>query len=458
MILKILVTLGLAVLFAVMILFDFPVKYLAGFLSLILISLILMQNLFSFLIGLLLLRPGLDYFFSSIRLSVGGVDLGLGGAISLFLVGGAFLHVFILRSDASRRLRLPIVGMYAVFCLIYCAAFLNSYDKPAAAKVLLRLFSICSILILAVVAVKSKATAQGLIRSILFSAVIPLGWGFVNYFLHKGRLAGTFTHANILAFYLLIIMGCLIFQIDNDRPWTKISWKRLCLFGILLVALILTETRSGWAAFLMMTLIYAARFNKRVFIPCIVFMILVSFTPLIQKKIANVFSSYGSKVSINEDSSLGWRFEQWGKLFKPAMERPIFGYGINGDFLLANDGLAAHNDYLRYFVETGLIGLVAAYLPYVYLLIFSLKRFKRRWDFSDPSTKLAAFFVCFIPAFLLMSVTENLNGYIIVHWYLWALIGIFFALNAISGKRDESILDTRKPEAVIPVKNSPALA
>jgi O-antigen ligase len=377
----------------------------------------------------------LDQFFSSIRLSVGGVDLGLGGAISLYLVSGALLYSLDLKFKDSQRLRLPIIWLYFIFCLVNCAVFFYSDDKPAAAKVLLRLFSIFSILILTALAVESKFTARSLIRAILFSAAIPVGWGFMDYLLygsHLGRFAGTFSHPNILAFYLLIIIGCLMFQLDNDKRLVEVSWKRVSILLILIIVLILTETRSGWGAFLLMTAIYITRFNKRLLFPAFILIIVLAFIPLVQNKITNSFSFYGNEIYVNKESSLGWRIEQWKAIFESAMERPILGHGIQSDFSMGIGTLGAHNDYLKYFAESGITGLIAAYIPYIYLLISSLKRLCRReHDISEASYKLAAFIVCFIPAFLLMSITENLADYVIVHWYLWALIGIYFALDYI---------------------------
>ena len=248
---------------------------------------------------------------------------------------------------------------------------------------------------------------------------------------------GTFGHPNILAFFLLIMIGCVFFQVERSGNLVRYSWWRKLALLLLVGTLVLTETRSGWGAFLVMGGLYALLYNRRWMIPGAILVFILACTPIVQRKVLETLSIYGNSVAVSDNSSLGWRINTWKDLIGQAMKRPIFGYGINADFRMTKDGLAAHNDYLRCFIESGIIGVLAYFIPYVYLFGYALK-WQSSYERGSPLWKLSGFFLCYIPAFLLMSITENLASYVVVHWCVWGLVGIYLGLIAIERQQGES--------------------
>ena len=132
-------------------------------------------------------------------------------------------------------------------------------------------------------------------------------------------------------------------------------------------------------------------------------------------------------MSVNKMSSLGYRLDKWQELMGKGLERPIFGNGIDFGNYYSKDGLDPHNDYVRFFVEQGVVGLTAFLATYLYVFMHALKNM-RSYPTNSVLRKVSVFLVCYIPSYLLMSVSENLIRYITVHWYVWAIIGIYFGL------------------------------
>ncbi len=404
-----------------------PLQYIAGFLAILALSALFFKNPLYFLFVLFLTRSGIDSFLSRLRFGISGVNLGMGGAISLFIIG--MTVVYILTSEKSIKLLFhPVTKLNFIFCLISIGSAVISPDKSEAVKALIRNYSILAIFLLTLSVVKNERSAYLTLKAMVWSALPCLVVGIGQYaYKHEWvRFAATLGHPNILAFYLLIVLGMFLFRLNRAETPLKFSLMEKFAFLFLLVTLLSTGTRSGWLAFGMLIAFYALFYNRRLIVPVILIAILMGSVPMVRNHIGNLFSSYSGSVSINEESSLGWRFEKWKCLLAAAVKRPLTGYGIDAARTFG-DTLEAHNDYLRFFIESGIFGVIFYFAPYFYVLRHS---WKNRACYAQNSClkKLSGFFIVFIPSFLIMSFSENLAGYVIIHWYLWAIMGIYFGL------------------------------
>lgn len=436
LIFKHIIVIGLSYVTAILILNGTPVHYFLGFLFAVVMLAIFIHKPLYFLIGLFFLRSALDNFLATIRFSLGDIDLGLGGLVALALIIGTLFYISIYKDNPNRFKQL-IVGLYFVFCLVSIMSFFITLDKVGAVKELVRRFSIFSILLLTMANINSEKKSTQLLKAIIFSAIIPLIVGSVIYIIRGGRFTGTFGHPNILAFYLLIIIGCVLTQVDCPHRHFSLSFSRKLYLGALVAALLLTLTRSAWASCCLMVGIYAFFFNKRLIIPVFCALIGIAFLPIVQERILNTFDVSAGSMAVEEMSSLGWRLNTWYYLFTEAIKRPFIGYGINATAYIGSYPAEAHNDYLRFFVESGIIGVLTYFLPYFYIFIYSVRNY-RLFDKDSYLRKLALFFICFIPAFLLMSASENMGRYITVHWYFWGLVGIYFGLICLQRERENA--------------------
>lgn len=404
----------------------FPYHYSAGFLLVLSVCFLWIKSPFVFILFLLIFRAGIDPFLISIRLA----GIGLGGLLCLALTAGALLH-FLAVPQKNYRLRLPVVYLFVVFCLVMLANVFISYDKMDAIQAMIRVSSILAIFCFVRWYVTTEKQAILLVKSIIWSVVLPVVLGAFIGFSH-GRFSGTLGHPNILAYFLIIIIGCLAFQLyrSSAKRYNVIDFVALLLLTGILV---LTKTRSGWLAFLILIGAYALFYQRKLIIPMLFLVVMAGFLPPVQERVANVFNFYGGNIVLNKNASMFFRIEQWRELFIIALNKPIFGYGYNADMRLAPyQGLAAHNDYLRFFVNAGIIGVISYFSLFICVLRDALKVHSLPW--SSLKGRIAKFLVCFILAFLVMSISENLASYIIIQWYFWAIVAVFYSLKLDSGE------------------------
>lgn len=197
------------------------------------------------------------------------------------------------------------------------------------------------------------------------------------------RPYGTFAHPDSAAmFFTIATTASLWLYLENGRR--RIDALLTALFA---VALIATFSIDGLATLTAMLVVLGALRPgslRTKLGPCAVagVIILVFFaTPLGSQRVSSE-SSNGLTAAGEPDSSLTWRLNKW-KMLVPEWERsPIIGLGI-GTTTTAEGTLGnryakkpPHNEYIRYLVETGVIG-VAILLAALTILIRNLIRMRR---------------------------------------------------------------------------------
>jgi O-antigen ligase len=99
-------------------------------------------------------------------------------------------------------------------------------------------------------------------------------------------------------------------------------------------------------------------------------------TPLGAQRIASESNTSLSNNHGHETNgtSLGWRFYKWGLLISEWEEAPVLGHGLGatvtaeGNAENVTAGKVPHNEYLRYLVETGALGISLAVFGVLALL------------------------------------------------------------------------------------------
>jgi O-antigen ligase len=180
------------------------------------------------------------------------------------------------------------------------------------------------------------------------------------------RSNGTFIHPDGAAmFFAIATIASLWRYLDLGRR--KLDLALTAVFG---AATIATFSLAGLAGLLAMLVAFgllrpgSARTRMRAF--GLAFVIIVAFlaTPLGSERIANESSTglNGSRRAA-ENSSLAWRLYKWDALIEEWEEAPLLGQGLGATvtkeaaFESASSEKVPHNEYLRYLVETGVVGL-----------------------------------------------------------------------------------------------------
>ncbi|TAN59222.1 hypothetical protein EPN16_07755, partial [bacterium] len=237
------------------------------------------------------------------------------------------------------------------------------------------------------------------------------------------RAFATFTHPNVYAFYLtmLLPMAILIF------PQTKNRAKKIFL-GALIAAmgasLVLTFTRGAWISFICAALALGfLRSKKTVMLILLVIIALALLMPSIALRFSDL-----SGTAYDGTDSLRWRLNLWRQTFEYFLSRPVLGYGLGSFYALSSAASSeyapAHNDYLRLALETGIAGL-GAYLFLLYLLTRDALRIYKRLN-PAYSRAIALGFFSLCVAYILIGMADNLMRSTVVQLYFWTFAAIMF--------------------------------
>jgi O-antigen ligase len=136
------------------------------------------------------------------------------------------------------------------------------------------------------------------------------------------------------------------------------------------------------------------------------------------------FSSVTS--ASQKENSLLSRYVIWHAAVGLIPSSPWIGHGVGSFAILLGSVSArinkAHNDYLRFLVETGLLGLVSFLVMMVHVLRAGLRLYTTG---PDPERRgLGACLVASTTALLVMALTDNVFVSPFLQWYFWGFVGI----------------------------------
>jgi putative inorganic carbon (HCO3(-)) transporter len=224
--------------------------------------------------------------------------------------------------------------------------------------------------------VKSEGQIKKLALAAALAAIIAIGYGFYQYF-HgidvstmlwvdgeqfpelKTRVFSTLENPNIFAGYLLTVL-CMAFA-----AFLKLEEKKYKIFAALLflaaaACLGMTYCRGAWLTFAAVLAIYTWKNNKRLFLLFLAAAaVIVALEPAVQQRL---FSSFGVG-----DTSSEMRMAMWESTIAMIIDKPLFGIGWGAywmvypeyDFYINDPSVLivhAHNLYLNYMAEIGLVG------------------------------------------------------------------------------------------------------
>ena len=216
----------------------------------------------------------------------------------------------------------------------------------------------------------SRIAIKRLIFAIYVSALLPVGLTLFYIVLHKpqfssggfDRYQGTFSQPNPFAIYLtmLIVMGAALLPHLNIRP--RIAM--ILLIAACVVCLYHTYTRSAWVA-TVIGLVAVAIIGRRKMLGAALFASLVVgllVVPTIGQRFEDLASVAGGttvNAQGNTSNSLEWRFAFWTQVLPLADQNPVTGIGLKMSTFLTDVAKEPHNDFLRAYVETGIVGAMA---------------------------------------------------------------------------------------------------
>jgi O-antigen ligase len=372
----------------------------------------------AFLLGALVVRSSLDALGGAAsRATEPATALG-----ALFLAAG-LAWLFVNRA----RLHRPSPVTWAALAFTAAAA-LSLPGSAAPSRGLLDLVRIAGAVLLLVVVeqvVRGDPARRRLLAALVASAAVPLAVlasqsltgasaavrGDVS------RFTGTFNHPNPFAAYLgLLAVTFLAVRTAVGGRWSGLYTAAAVACGAGLLA---TYARGAWVGAVIGVVVVAALVDRRLLARLAV--LVVAVVVLVPSVGARITDLEGERhLSGTAGNSLTWRLDYWGEVLDLA-GNPVTGIGLTGVSARLTTAVPPHNDFLRVYVETGLMGL-AAYGALLGAMGWVAWRAARRAPTRLGRAMGVAATGC-VAAFLWLSVSSNLISQVVVLWYLWAPLG-----------------------------------
>jgi len=258
------------------------------------------------------------------------------------------------------------------------------------------------------------------------------------------RITGTFTQSNTFGRYLMlmIVFGVAVYP-HLERK------LRVWLAGILVLSsvyLFLTYTRTALVGAVIGLVVVGVLQSKRVLK---ILLVAAICALLVVPQLAGRFSSLTDTSSAQPNqptgNSLIWRVDYWTEVLPLANSNPITGIGLNMTQYETDAAKQPHNDFIRAYVETGLLGL-AAYIAMLVLMVRTGRRAVRRTLPGTLDRGIAVGFLGCAVAFIAVSAAANVLSNVVTLWYL---VTFAAAASAISRQYDarDAVLAAPPPAA-----------
>lgn len=283
---------------------------------------------------------------------------------------------------------------------------------------------------------------------VLFSSIIPVFYGFIDLArggYTEGRISSMFPHPNLFAFYLVLVIALLLYKI-KDPIMSKTPAERWACVGYMMVVislLLLTKTRSAWAAALGIFLIYGLLFERKYFIYIGLAALSGLLIPSVRDRIAeiNLAPSYWG----HTQDSYEWRKILWESAWGWTKTYAIpFGYGLDSFMYHSQEffplaygrDVGAHSVYRQWMFEAGVAGLLCA--AWLYVCIFRMC-----WRMRRQTLLGTAIIFMILVEYLLVAYSDNMLAYLSFNWTYWFLVGSacsvsYAKFGAVFGKPDSA--------------------
>ncbi|MDG4828960.1 O-antigen ligase family protein [Solwaraspora sp. WMMD1047] len=232
------------------------------------------------------------------------------------------------------------------------------------------------------------------------------------------RISGPFTQSTTFGRYLMfmVIFGFGIYRFLGPRWRVALAVLLAGSLGFLLT----TNTRSAilGAAIGLVVVALLHRSGRLLAVLLVVAVAGVALLPAVGDRFAQLADSrpVGGGPTGN---TLAWRVGYWTEIVGLANRNPVTGIGPNMTQHQTAEAKKPHNDVLRAYVETGVVGLLA-YLVMVFLLLHTARLALRRAPPGSLERGIAVGFAGCAVAFVAVSLASNVISNVVTLWYFVA--------------------------------------
>jgi O-antigen ligase len=417
---------------------EFPPLLAFGMAGAFYFSLVFWRDPLLFLICMIPLRMMLDFPGEFFLIGmVGGSPLSLSQVIGVFVfcIGTVFFVRYSREALRSMRTMAPFWIFFA-WSIVSLAFSVSPSDTL---RDILRVFDIVALASIAFVFTNSRNDVRRILLSMLCSFFVPAVLGAWQYasgswypdeFTELHRIYGTFGHPNVFGMYLfvLIVLAFLFWKFFAEDRRERVS--ALSIGAAAFILIFLTLSRISWAILLFFFLTMAVlRFRQAIIPTTLLTLSLFLFVPSVQDRIVDL-------ATFSADSSVLWRVNIWkdavGKVF--AEDRAWLGFGLDtfpvviSEMHTSSFGSAdAHNDFVKFFVEGGLLGL-SAYLLWIGWFALRFWREASNRELSARDRELFLFLSVLFVSLVLASFSDAVFKSTPLQWMFWIFAGALLGL------------------------------
>jgi O-antigen ligase len=255
------------------------------------------------------------------------------------------------------------------------------------------------------------------------------------------RIVGTFNQSNDFGRYLMLmlIMGAALYPHlgRRVRPVMGVALAGMSVY------LFLTYTRSALIAaglgLLVVGVLQSRRIIVGLFVAGLVGLLVV---PSLSGRFTDLTQYQSKQAAVggapNSGNTLAWRLSYWTEVLPLANRNPVTGIGLNMTQYNTDKAKQPHNDFIRAYVETGLVGFIA-YLSMMIALIGMGRRAVRTVTEPGLDRGVAIGFLGCAVAFLAVSFVANVISNVVNLWYFFTFAA---AASAIVNRRSLTLMSS----------------
>lgn len=236
------------------------------------------------------------------------------------------------------------------------------------------------------------------------------------------RIRGPFAQSTTFGRYLMFL---LIFGVGVHRYLpARLRAAMAVLLGLSFVFLMLTNTRSAILGVAIGLIVVAVvqRSVRMLGTLCLTAVLGLIMLPAVADRFAQLADArtVGGAPTGN---TLVWRLGYWAEIVPLANRNPLTGIGPNMTPFATDEAKKPHNDFLRAYVETGVLGLLA-YLAMVVLLLHAGLQALRRAPPGTLARGVAVGNLGCVVAFVAVSAASNVLSSVATLWYMVAFAAV----------------------------------
>jgi O-antigen ligase len=197
----------------------------------------------------------------------------------------------------------------------------------------------------------------------------------------------------------------------------------LVILALSVACLVATYTRTALLGTGLGLLVVGAVHSKKILVGVLTGgAIALVLVPSLSARFSDLGGSEPEGSGAVAESTLDWRLDYWRTVLPLARQNPVTGIGLAQTQRLTDNQQPPHNDYLRAYVETGLIGLLA-YLLLLWTLVSTGRRGLAAAPRGSFDRAVAAGFLGCAVAFAAASAMANVFSNVVTLWYFAAFAG-----------------------------------